>query len=148
MKYKGKSIFDVLDMTVEEALPFFENVPFIRRKIETLYDVGLSYVKLGQPSTTLSGGEAFKASLALALGLADETESASGGVRIEAMFIDEGFGSLDAASLDSAIDTLNRLTDGTRLCGIISHVDALKERIERQIQVKRSKTESSVTCVW
>lgn len=97
---------------------------------------------------TLSGGEAFKASLALALGLADETESASGGVRIEAMFIDEGFGSLDAASLDSAIDTLNRLTDGTRLCGIISHVDALKERIERQIQVKRSKTESSVTCVW
>ena len=58
MKYKGKSIFDVLDMTVEEALPFFENVPYIRRKIETLYDVGLSYVKLGQPSTTLSGGEA------------------------------------------------------------------------------------------
>ena len=97
---------------------------------------------------TLSGGEAFKASLALALGLADETESSSGGVRIEAMFIDEGFGSLDAASLDSAIDTLNRLTEGTRLCGIISHVDALKERIERQIRVKRNKTESTVECVW
>lgn len=57
MKYKGKSIFDVLDMTVEEAMTFFENVPSIRRKIETLNDVGLSYIKLGQPSTTLSGGE-------------------------------------------------------------------------------------------
>ncbi len=97
---------------------------------------------------TLSGGEAFKASLSLALGLADETESSSGGVRIEAMFIDEGFGSLDANSLDSAIDTLNRLSEGTRLCGIISHVDSLKERIERQIRVKRNKTESSVECVW
>ena len=97
---------------------------------------------------TLSGGEAFKASLSLALGLADQTEASSGGVRIEAMFIDEGFGSLDAASLDSAIDTLNRLSEGTRLCGIISHVDSLKERIERQIRVKRNKTESSVECVW
>lgn len=97
---------------------------------------------------TLSGGEAFKASLSLALGLADETESSSGGVRIEAMFIDEGFGSLDEISLDSAIDTLNRLSEGTRLCGIISHVDSLKERIERQIRVKRNNTESSVTCIW
>ena len=68
VKYKGKSIFDVLDMTVEEALPFFENVPFIRRKIETLYDVGLSYVKLGQPSTTLSGGEAQRIRLATQIG--------------------------------------------------------------------------------
>ena len=67
VKYKGKSIFDVLDMTVEEALPFFENVPFIRRKIETLYDVGLSYVKLGRPSTTLSGGEAQRIKLATEL---------------------------------------------------------------------------------
>ncbi len=97
---------------------------------------------------TLSGGESFKASLSLALGLADETESSSGGVRIEAMFIDEGFGSLDAASLDSAIDTLNHLSEGARLCGIISHVDSLKERIERQIRVKRDKTESSVECIW
>ena len=56
VKYKGKSIYDVLNMTVEEALPFFENIPSIRRKIETLYDVGLSYIRLGQPSTTLSGG--------------------------------------------------------------------------------------------
>ena len=58
VKYKGKSIYDVLNMTVEEALHFFENVPSIRRKMETLNDVGLSYIRLGQPSTTLSGGEA------------------------------------------------------------------------------------------
>ena len=64
VKYKGKSIYDVLEMTVEEALDFFENVPFVRRKIQTLYDVGLSYIKLGQPSTTLSGGEAQRIKLA------------------------------------------------------------------------------------
>ena len=58
VKYKGKSIYDVLDMTVEDAVDFFENVPSVRRKIETLNDVGLSYIKLGQPSTELSGGEA------------------------------------------------------------------------------------------
>ena len=67
VKYKGKNIYDVLDMTVEEALTFFEHVPFIRRKIETLYDVGLSYIKLGQPSTTLSGGEAQRIKLATEL---------------------------------------------------------------------------------
>ena len=67
VKYKGKNIYDVLDMTVEEALEFFKNVPSIERKIQTLYDVGLSYVKLGQPSTELSGGEAQRIKLATEL---------------------------------------------------------------------------------
>ncbi len=67
IKYKGKSIFDVLEMTVEEALGFFENIPKIRRRIQTLYDVGLGYVRLGQPATTLSGGEAQRVKLATEL---------------------------------------------------------------------------------
>lgn len=92
---------------------------------------------------TLSGGEVFKASLSLALGLADETESVSGGVRIEAMFLDEGFGSLDSASLESAIATLSHLSDGCRLIGIISHVAGLRERIDRQVVVSRDKSGSS-----
>ena len=67
MKYKDKSLYDVLNKTVEEAMTYFENVPSIRRKIETLYDVGLSYIRLGQPSTTLSGGEAQRIKLAAEL---------------------------------------------------------------------------------
>ena len=88
---------------------------------------------------TLSGGESFKASLSLALGLSDVIQSSAGGIQIDAMFIDEGFGSLDEESLNQAIKALNSLTEGDRIVGIISHVSEIKERIEKQIVVKKEK---------
>ncbi|MBE7064945.1 MAG: SMC family ATPase [Ruminococcaceae bacterium] len=92
---------------------------------------------------TLSGGESFKAALALALGLSNEIQSMAGGIRIDSMFIDEGFGSLDSESLDQAIKVLNQLSDGNRIVGIISHVAELKNRIEKQIVVTKDKTGGS-----
>lgn len=92
---------------------------------------------------SLSGGESFKAALALALGLSNEIQSMAGGIQIDSMFIDEGFGSLDFESLDQAIKVLNRLSDGSRIIGIISHVDELKNRIEKQIVVTKDKTGGS-----
>ena len=92
---------------------------------------------------TLSGGESFKASLALALGLSDEIQSSSGGVRLDTMFVDEGFGSLDTESLRLATSMLNELTDGNRLVGIISHVDELQEKIKKQIVVTKEPTGGS-----
>lgn len=92
---------------------------------------------------TLSGGEAFKASLSLALGLADEIQSFAGGIRLDTMFVDEGFGSLDEDSLEQAVKALLELTQGNRLVGIISHVGALKERIDRQIVVIKGKSGGS-----
>lgn len=92
---------------------------------------------------TLSGGESFLASLSLALGLSDEIQSMAGGVRLETMFVDEGFGSLDADSLQQAYKALVSLTDGHRLVGIISHVGMLKERIDRQIVVEKKKSGGS-----
>lgn len=96
---------------------------------------------------TLSGGEAFKASLSLALGLSDEIHASAGGIRLDTLFVDEGFGSLDEESLNQAINALNSLTEGNRLVGIISHVGELKERIDRKIIVKKDKALGSVAII-
>ncbi len=92
---------------------------------------------------TLSGGESFKASLSLALGLADELQATAGGIRLDTMFVDEGFGSLDEESLQQALKALADLAEGNRLVGIISHVSDLKERIDRQIVVKKDRNGGS-----
>ena len=92
---------------------------------------------------TLSGGEAFKASLSLALGLADEIQSSAGGIHLDTMFIDEGFGSLDSESLSQAIKVLNQLTEQTKLIGIISHVNELKEKIDKQIRITKKNERGS-----
>ena len=92
---------------------------------------------------SLSGGESFQASLALALGLSDEIQSSAGGVRLDAMFVDEGFGSLDDHSLEQAFRALSELTEGNRIVGIISHVPALKEKIDRQLVVTKNRTGGS-----
>ena len=119
VKYKGKSIFDVLDMTVEEALGFFENVPSIRRKIETLYDVGLSYVKLGQPSTELSGGEAQR------IKLATELSRRSTGKTI--YILDEPTTGLHFADVHKLVEILHRLADGGNTVVVIEHnLDVIK----------------------
>ena len=92
---------------------------------------------------TLSGGESFLASLALALGLSDEIQSAAGGVQLDAMFIDEGFGSLDEETLHQAVRALSGLAESRRLVGIISHVSELKEQIDRQIVVTKDRSGGS-----
>ncbi|MGI5979431.1 MAG: SbcC/MukB-like Walker B domain-containing protein, partial [Oscillospiraceae bacterium] len=92
---------------------------------------------------SLSGGETFMASLSLALGLSDEIQSASGGVRLDTMFVDEGFGTLDEESLRQAIDALAGLSEGRRLVGIVSHVAELRERIDRQIVVTKERSGGS-----
>lgn len=95
--------------------------------------------------TTLSGGESFNATLALALGLSDEIQSNAGGIQLDTMFVDEGFGSLDDETLQKALSVLNQLSDGNRLVGIISHVNQLKERIDNQIIVRKKKSEGSMS---
>lgn len=118
VKYKGKSIYDVLDMTVEEAVKFFENVPSIRRKIETLYDVGLSYIRLGQPSTT-PGGEAQRVKLAT------ELSRRSTGKTI--YILDEPTTGLHFADVHKLIEILQRLSEGGNTVVVIEHnLDVIK----------------------
>ena len=119
VKYKGKNIYDVLNMTVEEALKFFENVPSIYRKIETLYDVGLSYVRLGQPSTELSGGEAQRIKLA--------TELSKRGTGKTIYLLDEPTTGLHFADVHKLIEILRRLSDGGNTVVVIEHnLDVIK----------------------
>ncbi len=119
VKYKGKSIYDVLDMTVEEALTFFENVPSIARKIQTLYDVGLSYVKLGQPSTTLSGGEAQRVKLA--------TELSRRGTGKTIYVLDEPTTGLHFADVHKLVEILRKLSEGGNTVVVIEHnLDVIK----------------------
>ena len=119
VKYKDKSIYDVLNMTVEEAMTFFENVPSIRRKIETLYDVGLSYIRLGQPSTTLSGGEAQR------IKLATELSKRSTGKTI--YILDEPTTGLHFADVQKLVEILRRLSEGGNTVVVIEHnLDVIK----------------------
>ena len=119
VKYKGKNIYDVLDMTVEEAVTFFDNVPSIRRKIETLNDVGLSYVKLGQPSTELSGGEAQRIKLA--------TELSKRSTRKTIYILDEPTTGLHFADVHKLVDILHKLTEGGNTVVVIEHnLDVIK----------------------
>ena len=119
VKYKGKSIYDVLEMTVEEALTFFENVPKIRKKMETLYEVGLGYIKLGQPSTTLSGGEAQRIKLATEL-----SRTATGNT---IYILDEPTTGLHFADVDRLCSILSKLTEAGNTVVVIEHnLDVIK----------------------
>ena len=119
VKYKGKSIYDVLNMTVEEAVKFFENVPSIRNKIQTLYDVGLSYIRLGQPSTELSGGEAQR------IKLATELSKRSTGRTI--YILDEPTTGLHFADVHKLVEILHKLADAGNTVVVIEHnLDVIK----------------------
>ena len=119
VKYKGKNISDILDMTVEEACIFFKNIPSIKNKVQTLYDVGLGYIKLGQPSTTLSGGEAQR------IKLATELSKRSTGKTL--YILDEPTTGLHTADVHNLINIINRLADNKNTVVVIEHnLDVIK----------------------
>ena len=119
VKYKGKSISEVLDMTVEEGLEFFRNIPKIERKLRTLYEVGLGYIKIGQPSTTLSGGEAQRVKLA--------TELAKRGTGKTMYILDEPTTGLHTADVHHLVEVLNTLCDNGNTVVVIEHnLDVIK----------------------
>ena len=119
VRYKGKNIYEVLEMTVEEALPFFENLPRLYNKLQTLYEVGLSYVKLGQPSTTLSGGEAQRVKLA--------TELAKRSTGKTIYILDEPTTGLHTYDVHKLLEVLDRLVEGGNTVVVIEHnLDVIK----------------------
>ena len=119
IKYKGKSIYEVLEMTVEEGMNFFENVPKIARKLRTLYDVGLGYIKIGQPATTLSGGEAQRVKLA--------TELAKRATGRTIYILDEPTTGLHTADVHQLIEVLQKLVEGGNTVLVIEHnLDVIK----------------------
>ena len=119
VKYKDKNIYEVLEMTVEEGLEFFKNIPKIKRKLQTLYDVGLGYIKIGQPSTTLSGGEAQRVKLA--------TELSKKSTGRTVYILDEPTTGLHTADVHKLIDVLNTLADGQNTVIVIEHnLDVIK----------------------
>ena len=119
VKYKGKSIFDVLDMTVEEGLKFFENLPKLKRKLQTLFDVGLGYIKIGQSSTTLSGGEAQRVKLA--------TELARRGTGKTVYILDEPTTGLHSEDVRKLLEMLSRLCENGNTVIVIEHnLDVIK----------------------
>ncbi len=148
------------DMVLEEANKrlqrMTENRYYLTRKEEAENNKSISGLEIDAMDNwtgkkrgvkSLSGGESFKASLSLALGLSDVVQNFSGGVKLETMFVDEGFGSLDNESLEKAMEILLALTEGNRLVGIISHVDELKEKIDKKLLIKRDKQGSNVEII-
>ena len=145
------------DMSVIEAIEFVESLELsekehiiadriikeIKARLGFLKNVGLQYLSLSRGAATLSGGESFLASLALALGLADVVQACAGGVRLDTMFIDEGFGTLDSETLDVALKALFELQKSGRLIGIISHVEELRSRIPARLEVTKTKSGGS-----
>ncbi|ROR31387.1 exonuclease SbcC [Mobilisporobacter senegalensis] len=156
-QYVLASYFEDIIMAANQRLSTMTNGRYELLKVDKVADARTTdslnlevldnYTGKKRSVKTLSGGESFKAALALALGLSDIVQNNAGGIQIDTIFIDEGFGSLDTESLDQALDTLTSLTEHNRLIGIISHVNELKERIDSQIIVEKCNTGSKIKVV-